>query len=231
MSKYVYLMLLVLISSSAAFAQYADGVSAYGGGGRERSGAGYLMNGFNLGLELTALDGEVNLKGTGVFSSLSGTTKTESSAMGLGASLNYARVPRGGVGFIGGVAVIQKVQNNESTKETTLRSGDTLTQIRPELNLAYGFSSGIWAMIGVHLSSLQGSAFSGWEQTGYGAQAAIGYVPNSKMNFDVGYYLSKHTFKNSVIASSTADPELAGSIDSSSYIMLKQMRARMTILF
>ncbi|WP_374077311.1 hypothetical protein [Bdellovibrio bacteriovorus] len=191
----------------------------------------YVMKGFSAGLEYSSLEGEGHLKVKSTFmGSESWNLSTEKATPSLGVSASYASVPRGGFGFIAGLALVKKLEDNKNETKKSFSNNDEMTQIRPELNAAYAFTNGIYGAVGGHMSVLTGKHIDdNYNPLGIGLQIQLGYVPVKNVGMDIGYYVSNHKFSDKMKDSLKAGGSEVD--DEASYINMKQLRARVSYNF
>lgn len=161
---------------------------------REDQWANYLMKGLSVGFEYSRLGADVHIEGkmqNGFGISTSGNGSSDPAST-VGVSMMYNQLGRNNIGFSTGGTIYQKVENNSGSEG--LASTDSFTMVRPELNLLYGHSVGIWGGIGGHMNYLAGNGEvnDAIQQLGFGAQLRVGYVPTRHLNFDLGYSLTMH---------------------------------------
>lgn len=191
----------------------------------------YLMKGFSAGLEYSALDSSAKLtfknSATGTAASVTG--ETTASAGALGVSVTYGQMRRSDFGFMAGLGLIKKLEDNRENGNSLTSSGPML-QVRPEGNLVYSFSNGLYGAAGANISYVDIQASDDViSKVGLGLQAQIGFIPTRNLGMDVGYYISRHNF-NEMWTESNGVRIME--IDSNqSYVDFKQIRARVSYLF
>ncbi|MDG0815542.1 hypothetical protein [Bdellovibrio svalbardensis] len=232
MLKQVFQTLVVLSFASSAFAQSGRSAMKQENAEAPRDQfSSYVMKGFSAGLEYSSMMGDLQIKAkdpsTGTEFKVSGNTNEGAGALGV--SVNYANLPRARAGYMVGLGVINKVENDSNGKNT-LKSSKGFSQIRPEGNVGYALSNGLWGMVGAHASLLTGGNITDFAAPlGGGLQASVGYVPVRNLGFDIGYYITMHTLSDSGVKSIE---ESGLSVDKSeSWMKISQLRARAMYYF
>lgn len=223
--------LLVLSTTATALAQKPQQDMRFRDIERPRTQfSQFLMRGFSVGLEYAALDGSAKLTGKDLVNGVTNTTTAETSAsVGvLGVSVNYGHLPRNDFGLLFGMNINKKLEDNKNSTGSLSSSGSML-QYRPDVNAAFSFANGLYGAVGVNLSVIDMKDNEFVSNVGFGIQAQVGFIPLRNLGIDVGYYISRHNFKEMWLSS---DGKKVYEIDSNnSYVDYKQLRARLSYLF
>lgn len=235
MLKQIYKVILVLTmtSSTSSFAQNGDGIE-----GIERMRqirhkdqfVSFVMKGFNIGMEYSSMSAKGQVKYENAESDFAYRTDAGAPAGALGVSLNYADLRRSSTGWSTGVGIITKI-DNETSDKNSLKSGKRITQIRPEGNLAYAFSNGVWGMVGGHFSHFMGesSTVDSVAPIGVGIQLSVGFTPVRNFGMDIGYYATHHALGDKTVSALSTSQSSVNRTES--YFIFQQLRARGTYYF
>lgn len=232
MLKQLFQALLVLSFASSAFAQNAGTtIEKASKETPQDQFASYVMKGFSAGLEFSQINADVKIKvkdnSSGATGELTGNSNEGAGAIGV--SVNYSQLPRARAGYLLGLGIISKVEN-DANKTQSMKATKGFTQLRPEANVGYALSNGLWGAVGGHGSIVLGGDIQDqMKPFGMGLQASIGYVPAKNFGFDIGYYLTLHAPSDKVIS---ALEDIGLTVEKSeSWYTLKQLRARGTYYF
>lgn len=231
MMKMVFKTLVVMAFTTTAFAQAprVDETTTTASRPEQNQFSTWVMKGWSTGLEYAGMNGDMQVKLNKGSASATASGNTNTAAGALGVSVNYSQLPRARAGFSVGLGVINKIENDQSTTNS-LKSAKSFTQIRPEANVGYALSNGLYGMVGGHLSYITGGNMTDAVQAfGAGLQADIGFVATRNLGFDIGYYISRHSVSDKMI-NELNDEGISVNKDES-YIMFSQLRGRVTYYF
>lgn len=230
MLKQICKTLLVLTFASSAFAQ--NGVSTDETSKTEPTKdqfSEWLMKGFNASFALASMNAALHYKikdNTGFTETFD--SRTDKGAAAVGISAMFSEVRRDSFGWSAGASLIHKTDNNAESSDASLSNFKELTQLRPEGNLIYAFTSGFYVGGGGHLSILSGASDYA-APVGFGIQASVGFVPTKNLGFDLGYYVTIHKLSDDLKKSMEVNGNSVQ--DSESYIAFGQLGARATYYF
>lgn len=226
MIKMLFKAILFVALASSAFAQSGNTQGHLSTMPRDQF-AEYVIKGISMGFEYGALDTDavVSIKDSfGVSQTASGSSNGSNN---LGLSVNYGEVRRSGTGWLVGASLLNKLQSGD----TGLKGEKSFFQLRPDLNAVFAGSSGFWGMVGGHLSVVSGGDIRDeLSPGGIGLQVALGWTPARNFGGDIGYYVTHHRISDEYIDQFHQQTGYTIAYDDS-YVLLKQLRARMTYYF
>lgn len=226
----VFKILLALSFSSTAFTATEKITMQKGKVQTDDQFANYVMNGLNGSLEYSQLNADFQLKMSNGTNTITSKQNSNSAAPAMGVSINFANLPRNNSGWSVGATLINKLEN-DSKDHNSLKSLKSFTQIRPEGNLGYALSNGIWGMVGGHLSVLTTSDIDFVTSLGTGLQASLGYTPVRNFGLDIGYYLSYHSISDKSANEIESDNRGFAVKKNESWVIFNQLRARAIYYF